>query len=79
VGSLPGSFILGLIWSLAQVPSIMSEETYQNDLPVVPFVLETVALSIIMTWVFNNKWGSVFVATVFHVMDDVAHRPDRER
>jgi uncharacterized protein len=63
---LMASLILGALWGLWHVPTIVVPGTPQYGLPITAFVLLTVEYSILMTWVFLHTRGSVLIATLFH-------------
>ena len=69
-GALRTGVVLGLAWSVFHlVPDI------QNRQPVGWIVwqrLNTVAFRILIVWVYNNAGRSVFVATLFHAVNNVS-------
>src|SRR3954453_524814 len=61
-GPLVGSLILGILWALWHLPLFWSGVWTPPTVPnVVMFILMTTALTIIMTWVFNNAKGSLLI------------------
>ena len=67
-GPLIGSLILGVLWAFWHLPLFWITAW---DLPpivanIVMFVLADIALTIIMTWVFNNTKGSLLIAILVH-------------
>ena len=64
--ALVASIILGLIWGLWHVPAIMYLEG--TDIwNIVWAVLNTISVTILFTWIFNNTKGSLLLVTLFHV------------
>lgn len=59
--ALTASLILGLLWGIWHLPLTLA----YGD-PVVPFLLQIIAISVIITWVFNNTRGSMLVAMLCH-------------
>lgn len=59
--ALTSSVILGLLWGLWHLPLTL---TYGD--PVVPFLLKITAISVLITWVFNNSRGSMLIAMLCH-------------
>lgn len=59
--ALTSSVILGLIVGIWHLPLTLA----YGD-PVAPYLLRIVAITILVTWVFNNTRGSVLLAMVFH-------------
>ncbi len=63
-GALKASIILGLIWAtLHIVPYI---QTYNPPSWIAWQFIETVALRVIIVWIFNNSGHSVFMASLVH-------------
>jgi membrane protease YdiL (CAAX protease family) len=60
--ALASSIILGLVWACWHLPYFL----IGMPNPFYTFVVYTVSVSILMTWVFNNTQGSVFLAIFFH-------------
>ena len=65
--SLHSSLMLGVIWTIFHLPLFFTKTgSSQADMSFVSFLLGTVALSVLYTWIFNNTRGSVFLAYLFH-------------
>jgi uncharacterized protein len=58
--------ILGLIWALWHIPSFMMSGMPQSTWSVVPFFMGIIAISIILTPLFNASRGSLLIAILFH-------------
>jgi uncharacterized protein len=58
--------ILGLIWALWHIPSFMMSGMPQSTWSVVPFFLGILAISVILTPLFNASRGSLLIAILFH-------------
>ncbi|HEY0575820.1 MAG TPA: type II CAAX endopeptidase family protein [Pseudonocardia sp.] len=66
-GPLVGSVILGVLWALWHLPLFWSGVWTPPTIPnIVMFVLMITALTIIMTWVFNNAKGSLLITMLMH-------------
>ncbi len=68
--ALTTSIIIGVAWGLWHLPLRYfpgAMDVYANN-PIWVFMLNTITLSIMMTWLYNNNRGSIFTAVVFHVM-----------
>jgi membrane protease YdiL (CAAX protease family) len=66
-GPLVGSLILGILWSLWHLPLFWSGVWTPPTIPnIVMFILMITALTIIMTWVFNNAKGSLLITMLMH-------------
>ena len=65
--ALTSSLILGVIWSLFHLPLFFTVTgSSQSDWSFPSFLLSTVGLTIIYTWIYNNTRGSVLLAYLFH-------------
>src|SRR5919112_1899329 len=66
-GPLLGSIILGIMWACWHLPlfwsGVWTPPTIAN---IVMFILMITALTIIMTWVFNNAKGSLLITMLMH-------------
>lgn len=62
--ALFSSIVLGSVWWLWHLPYFVGANGISPGF--YPFVIYTISVSILMTWVFNHTQGSVFVATFFH-------------
>jgi uncharacterized protein len=60
------SLILGAIWGLWHLPLFFIANTLQSHIPFLLFMLSTIALSILLAWLFNRTRGSVIPVLVMH-------------
>jgi hypothetical protein len=60
-------WILGFIWTLWHIPSFLSNGMPQNNWDVVPLFLGIIAVSIILTPIFNASRGSLLISALFHL------------
>ncbi len=58
--------ILGCIWGVWHIPSFLGSGTVQSGWDFGPFFVGIVAMSIIMTPLFNASRGSLLIAALFH-------------
>jgi uncharacterized protein len=58
--------ILGFVWALWHVPAFLFGGTVQSSWSFVPFFLGVIAISVILTAVFNASRGSILLAALFH-------------
>jgi membrane protease YdiL (CAAX protease family) len=65
-GALGGALLLGVVWAVWHVIPLLS---VQRSLAWIAWWwLGTLALRVIITWLYNNTGRSVFVAVLFHAM-----------
>ena len=66
-GPLPGSVILGVLWALWHLPLFWSGVWTPPTIPnIAMFIVMITALTVVMTWVFNNAKGSVLITMLMH-------------
>lgn len=58
--------ILGVIWGLWHLPAFMLSGTQQSQWAVAPFFVGCIALSVIVTPLFNASRGSMLLTALFH-------------
>jgi len=60
--------ILGVIWGIWHLPAFFMSGTQQGEWSFAPFFIGCVALSIIVTPLFNQSHGSILLTGFFHFM-----------
>ena len=60
--------ILGIIWGVWHLPAFLLSGTQQSQWSFAPFFIGCVALSIIVTPLFNQSHGSILLTAFFHFM-----------
>lgn len=60
--------ILGIIWGIWHLPAFLMSGTQQSEWSFAPFFIGCVALSIIVTPLFNRSNGSILLTAFFHFM-----------
>jgi membrane protease YdiL (CAAX protease family) len=73
-GPLIGTLILGVLWSLWHLPLMILIPGYNGSrtgfigilIPFLEFLIEIVAMTIIITWIFNNVRGSLLLTMLLH-------------
>ncbi len=65
--ALTSSLILGAIWTLFHLPLFFTVTgSSQADWSFPSFLLSTIGLTVLYTWIYNNTRGSVLLAYLFH-------------
>jgi membrane protease YdiL (CAAX protease family) len=66
--ALVSSLAVGIVWGLWHLPLFYMVGTSQHELhlPFVGFLLGTLTLSVVMTWVNNNTRNSIWAAILLH-------------
>jgi membrane protease YdiL (CAAX protease family) len=66
-GPLPGSVLLGVLWACWHLPLFWSGVwTPPSVANVVMFIVMITALTVVMSWVFNNARGSLLITMLMH-------------
>lgn len=68
---LSGSLLLGVIWGIWHLPLHFIPTTTQYVIPVWEYVLQTILLTVIYTWLFLRTGGSILIAGIFHAMGNL--------
>ena len=58
--------LIGVIWGFWHLPAFLLSGTQQSGWSFAPFFLGTVAISVLMTTLFNVSSGSILLAALFH-------------
>ncbi|MEE4607396.1 MAG: CPBP family intramembrane glutamic endopeptidase, partial [Desulfobacteraceae bacterium] len=61
------ALVLGVIWALWHLPAFLLGGTPQSAWSLTPFLVGTVALSVIVTPLFNSAGGSILLPAFFHL------------
>jgi membrane protease YdiL (CAAX protease family) len=71
-GPLIGSLILAPVWALWHLPMfwVPAWKFPPTLLNLALFILASIPLTIIMTWIFNNTKGSLLIAVLVHAVFD---------
>jgi uncharacterized protein len=56
--ALSASLILGVIWAFYHLPLFFTGQAFRSPKLLVPFVVSGLALSVILTWVYNSSGGA---------------------
>jgi membrane protease YdiL (CAAX protease family) len=64
--------LLGVVWALWHLPELISDPTRQR--PPLQFVVWTLALSVILSWLYNSTNGSLLIVIICHGAIDTASR-----
>jgi membrane protease YdiL (CAAX protease family) len=70
--ALTASLILGALWGLWHLPLHFISGTTQEVVLVWQFILHTMVLAVLFTWLHNNTGSSVLVAILFHTIGNTA-------
>lgn len=60
--------ILGVIWGVWHLPAFLMSGTQQSEWSFAPFFIGCIAISIIVTQLFNKSHGSILLTAFFHFM-----------
>ena len=60
------SLILGAVWWLWHLPLFLIDGNFHQQIPLSLFFLQSTALSILMTWLYNRTGKSLLIVHLFH-------------
>lgn len=63
---LTSSLIVGLVWAVWHLPNFLLPDYPHYGLPLLAFVVMTLAFSVLFTWFYLNTAGSLVIAVIFH-------------
>lgn len=75
---LAASLVLGAIWGIWHLPAFLLSGTPQSAWSFGPYVLGVLALSIILTPMFNAARGSLLIPILFHFQQNLSVWPDAQ-
>ncbi len=64
--ALSASLILGVIWAFYHLPLFFTGQAFRSPSLFFPFAISTIALSVILTWVYNSCGGSLLLVVLLH-------------
>lgn len=62
--ALTATLVLGVLWSAWHIPVFLVGDQHWSDL------LLVVEVTVVLTWLFQNTFGSVLLAMVFHALNN---------
>jgi len=66
VAPIWAGIILGIIWGVWHLPAFLISGTQQSAWSFAPFFLGTIAISVLLTALFNASGGSIFLSALMH-------------
>ena len=70
-GLLWASLIIGILWGVWHIPLWWMESNFHSQIPFYLFLLENIALSVVITWVYTNTKGSILLVSLFHAASNL--------
>ncbi len=65
-GALLASLIIGVLWGFWHLPEFWMKSNFHSQIPLVLFILQDIALSIVLTWLYNGTGKSLLIVNLFH-------------
>lgn len=72
LNALQSSIILGVLWALWHLPLYWIPGDFHQQLPLSWFILQIMATTILITWIYNATQGSLFMVMLFHAASNTA-------
>lgn len=66
--ALLSSLMLGILWAIWHLPLFFIQGTMQSKVPFYIFLLSTLGVTVIYTWLYNNTKRSILIVLLFHAM-----------
>jgi membrane protease YdiL (CAAX protease family) len=70
--ALAASLILGILWGFWHLPLFYLAGSIQSQLPIGAYLVMTIALTVLFTWVYSNTGGSLLLVLLLHGMINTA-------
>lgn len=68
-GALPAALLLGAVWSVWHYPALL--QAHRSASWIGSWTLGSLALRVLIVWLFNNTHHSVFAAALFHTISNL--------
>jgi membrane protease YdiL (CAAX protease family) len=75
--TLVSSCIVGSIWALWHLPLFFIKASPQYTIPFLAFFIQSIAISIIMAWIYNSTKGSLLLVMLLHATINTFAQPLR--
>jgi membrane protease YdiL (CAAX protease family) len=69
--ALGASVVLGVMWGVWHLPLYLTGEDFRPLSLFAPWVVLTVAVSVIYTWIYNGTGGSLLMVVLFHAASNL--------
>ncbi len=69
---LVASLFLGVVWGTWHLPLHFIPTTTQYVIPIWQYMLLTIVLSVLYTWLYLGTDGNIFIASLFHASGNIA-------
>jgi len=63
---LTSSLVLGVLWGLYHLPSFFLSGMPLENAPLIAFMVGTVGMNVLISWIFNHTDGSLIMVFLFH-------------
>ena len=70
--ALVSSLILGFIWAVWHLPLFWIPGDFHQQLPLLWFLIQTMSITILYTWVYNATKGSLLIILLLHAASNTA-------
>ena len=63
---LTSSLVVGVLWGLYHLPSFLLSGMPLENAPFIAFMVGTVGINVLISWIFNHTGGSLIMMFLFH-------------
>lgn len=67
-GFIKAALLLGVIWASWHLPGFFMEGVSQSSMPIIPYFITVVALSVIIAWIYYGTGRNLLAALLTHTM-----------
>ncbi len=67
-GFMKAALLLGVIWAFWHLPGFFMEGVSQSGMPIIPYFITVVALSVIIAWIYYGTGRNLLAALLTHTM-----------
>lgn len=71
VSPITASIIIGIIWGFWHLPLFFIPNNFHHFIPFWLFLIQEVALSIVIAWIYNNTKKSLLSVHIFHTASNI--------
>lgn len=72
IGGLKASLVVGAAWGLWHLPLFFIPGNFHVQIPLSAFLLQDLALAVVMAWLYNRSGKSLLVVHLFHAASNTA-------
>jgi len=72
MGAFNASLVVGAAWGIWHLPLFFIPDNFHAGIPLAAFLLQDLALAVVMAWLYNGSGGSLLLVHLFHAASNTA-------